>query len=45
MSTYHDEPLQGGHTGITKTLTKVQRHYYWKHNIHRISQSLYFSYK
>jgi len=19
MSTYHDEPLQGGHTGITKT--------------------------
>jgi len=30
MSTYHVEPLQGGHTGITKILAKVQRHYYWK---------------
>jgi len=30
LSTFHDDPIQGGHTGITKTLAKVQRHYYWK---------------
>jgi len=23
MSTYHEEPIQGGHTGISKTLAKV----------------------
>lgn len=30
LSTLHDDPIQGGHTGITKTLAKVKRHYYWK---------------
>jgi len=30
LSTFHDGLIQGGHTGITKTLAKVQRHYYWK---------------
>jgi len=30
LSTFHDNPIQGGHTGITKTLAKVQRHYNWK---------------
>jgi len=30
LSTLHDDPIQGGHSGITKTLAKVKRHYYWK---------------
>jgi len=30
LSTFHDDPIQGGHTGITKTLAKVKRYYYWK---------------
>jgi len=30
LSTFHDDPIQGGHTGISKTLAKVKRHYYWK---------------
>jgi len=30
LSTPHDDPVQGGHTGIAKTLAKVKRHYYWK---------------
>jgi len=23
-------PIQGGHSGITKTLAKIKRHFYWK---------------
>jgi len=30
LSKFHDDPIQGGHTGITKTLAKVKRHYFWK---------------
>jgi len=30
LSTFHDDPIQGGHTGIQKTLAKVKRYYYWK---------------
>jgi len=26
LSKFHDDPIQGGHTGITKTLAKVKRH-------------------
>jgi len=26
LSTFHDDPIQGGHTGITKTLAKVKRY-------------------
>lgn len=26
---YHYESLQGGHTGITRTLLKIKRFYYW----------------
>jgi len=33
LSTFHDDTIQGGHTGITKTFAKVQRHYYWKKDI------------
>jgi len=29
LSKFHDDPIQG-HTGITKTLAKVKRHYFWK---------------
>jgi len=29
LSKYHDDPIQGGNTGITKTLAKVKRHYFW----------------
>jgi len=25
LSTFHNDPLQGGHTGITKTLARVKR--------------------
>jgi len=24
LSTFHNDPVQGGHTGVTKTLTKVK---------------------
>jgi len=30
LSTFHNGPVQGGHIGITKTLAKVKRCYYWK---------------
>jgi len=30
LSTLHDDPIQGAHSGITKTLAVVKRHYYWK---------------
>jgi len=30
LSTLHEDPIQGGHSGITKTLAKVKRYYYWK---------------
>jgi len=29
LSKLHHDPIQGGHTGITKTLAKVKRHYFW----------------
>lgn len=29
MSKYYDEPFPGGHTGITRTLIKIKRFYYW----------------
>jgi len=25
---FHDDPIQGGHTGIATTLAKKKRHYY-----------------
>jgi len=24
LSTYHDDPIQGGHSGITRTLAKIK---------------------
>lgn len=27
---YHDDPAEGGHTGITRTYGKIKRHFYWK---------------
>jgi len=30
LSTHHDDPTQGGHAGITKTLARIKRHYFWK---------------
>jgi len=30
LSTFHNDPVQGGLTGITKTLAMVKRYYYWK---------------
>ena len=29
LKKFHDDPIQGGHFGITKTFNKVRRHYYW----------------
>lgn len=31
-ATLHDDPIQGGHIGIAKTVAKVQWYYYWKNN-------------
>jgi len=30
LSTLHDYPIHGGHSGMAKTLAKAKRHYYWK---------------
>ena len=30
LQKYHDDPIQGGHYGITKTLAKIKRYYYWQ---------------
>jgi len=30
LFSFHDDPIQGGHTGIARTLAKIKRHYYWK---------------
>jgi len=30
LFTFHDDPIQGGHTGIARTLEKIKRHYYWE---------------
>nr|AAL90422.1 RH61266p [Drosophila melanogaster] len=38
LSTYHDDPIQGGHTGITRTLAKIKRHYYWKNMTRHIKE-------
>jgi len=27
---YHDDPITGGHSGITRTIEKVKRYYYWR---------------
>ena len=29
LRTYHDDPIQGGHYGINKTLNKIKRHFFW----------------
>lgn len=26
LSTFHNDPIQGGHTGISRTLAKIKRH-------------------
>jgi len=38
LFTFHDDPIQGGHTGIARTLAKIKRHYYWK-NMTRLKTS------
>lgn len=30
MKRYHDDPQEGGHCGISRTLRKIKRYYYWK---------------
>lgn len=37
LSTFHNYPIQGGHTGISRTLAKIKRHHYWKGMINFIS--------
>lgn len=27
---YHDDPIEGGHCGIFRTIEKIRRYYYWK---------------
>ena len=29
LKKYHDDPIEGGHYGVTKTLNKIKRHFYW----------------
>jgi len=38
LSTFHDDPIQGGHTVITRTLAKIKRHYYWKNMTRHIKE-------
>jgi len=38
LSKFHDDPIQGGHTGITKSFAKVKRHYFWKGMIRDITE-------
>jgi len=33
-------PLQGGHTGIARTLAKIKRHYYWKNMTRDITNNI-----
>lgn len=35
---YHDDPAEGGHTGITRTCAKIKRHFYWKGMIRDITK-------
>jgi len=30
LKKFHDNPITGGHTGITRTLSKVKKYYFWK---------------
>jgi len=30
LFTHHDDLMQGSHAGITKTINKTKRHYYWR---------------
>lgn len=30
LTTYHDNPAEGGHCGISRTLAKIRRHYKWR---------------
>jgi len=34
------DPIQGGHTGMTRTLAKIKRHYYWKNMTRHIKEYL-----
>ena len=27
---YHDDPINGGHIGITRMIKKIRLHYHWK---------------
>lgn len=38
LFTYHDDPATGGHTGITKTLAKIKRHFFWKNMTRHIKE-------
>jgi len=38
LSTFHDDPIQGGHTGINKTISKIKRQYYWKNMTKHVKQ-------
>jgi len=38
LSTFYDDPIQGGHTGITRTLAKIKRHYYWRNMTRHIKE-------
>jgi len=44
-STFHNDPVQKGHTGITKTLAKLKRYYYWKGMTRYITKYIRNTYK
>jgi len=35
---YHDNPITGGHSGITRTISKIKRYYYWRGMTKHISK-------
>lgn len=35
---YHDDPAEGGHTGVTRTSAKIRRHFYWRGMIRDITK-------
>ena len=38
MKQYHDDPTEGGHSGVSRTLNKIKRYYYWKNMTRDVSK-------
>jgi len=38
LSKYHDDPSEGGHSGISRTLRKIKNYYYWPQMTKAISK-------